>query len=77
MAEIKIGQRWRHKKRGSVYEIVDISATIQCSARPEIEKLFELQGWVVYRSMNGRLVVRPYPEFMDGRFELVRDVTKF
>ncbi len=58
MTKIRNGQIWRHKKTGGEYEIVATDA----------------DEWVVYRSTRGhRMLVRPRPEFLDGRFELVKD----
>lgn len=52
-----IGTRWRHRKGGH-YEIVQI-------AYRERDRRME----VVYRAeASGDVFVRPYDEFMDGRF---------
>lgn len=70
--DIEAGQRWRHKKRGTVYVIVTARANLQCSAAPEFEQMFDDNHFVVYRSeTTGAHFVRPEPEFSDGRFELV------
>lgn len=67
-------ERWRYKKRGSVYEVLTNSASLQCSAAPEFEDMFEEDDWTVYRNVEtGAIWVRPTPEFMDGRFERVPD----
>jgi hypothetical protein len=74
--EMKIGQIWRHKVRGVEYEIVSDCASIQCSAAPEFEDQFGAEYWVVYRSVRSASVwVRPKEEFLDGRFEFVREVS--
>lgn len=66
--------RYRHKKRGTVYEIVTHDASLQCSAAPEFEGMFEDDTFTVYRSVDtGAVYVRPTPEFLDGRFEPVGD----
>jgi hypothetical protein len=65
---------WRHKKRGTTYEILHDNASLQCAAAPEFENMFEDDHWVVYRSLRtGAIFVRPYPEFHDGRFEAIED----
>lgn len=69
-----IGTKWRHKKSGGVYEIIDDAADIQCSAMPEVEATFADDVWIAYRNVNGgSLFFRPWPEFMDGRFERVAE----
>ena len=70
--EIEAGQLWRHKKRGTLYEIITANAGLQCSAAPNFEEMFEDDGFVVYRSIKaGSYHIRPAPEFVDGRFERV------
>lgn len=67
-----IGQKWKHKKRGTTYEIIADTATLQCAAAPEFEQMFKDDAWIVYRSVDtGAVYVRPAPEFLDGRFERV------
>ena len=62
--------KWRHKKRGTVYEVVTDSALLQCSNAPPVEKLFEGDTFTVYRSVDtGAFYVRPTADFLDGRFE--------
>lgn len=34
--------RYRHKKRGTVYEVITDSASLQCACAPEVESPF---GW--------------------------------
>ncbi len=65
---------WRHKKRGTVYEVVTDSASFQCSAARDMETLFEDDDWTVYKNVaTGSWHVRPTPEFLDGRFEQIPD----
>ena len=64
--------RYRHKKRGSVYEVITPGANLQCSTNPEIERFFEEACFTVYRNVDdGAIYVRPTAEFFDGRFEEV------
>jgi hypothetical protein len=66
------GEQWRHKKRGTVYEIITDTASIQCSAAPDFEERFTDENWTVYRNIStGAIWVRPTGEFLDGRFERV------
>lgn len=66
------GTLWRHKKRGTTYEIITDSASFQCSAWPHAEETFEDDTFTVYRSVDtGAVYVRPTEEFLDGRFEKV------
>jgi hypothetical protein len=72
MSEIEVGQQWRHKKRGHVYEIVAIDAMIQLSSigDDEVATVLEDEDWIIYRLGNGhRMFVRMREEFLDGRFE--------
>ncbi len=63
-------QQWRHKKRGSVYEVLTDNASLQCASAPEFEQRFD--RWTVYRDvLTGAMYLRPTPEFKDGRFELI------
>ena len=63
---------WRHKKRGTVYEVLTDVASLQCSAAEEFERMFEDDNWTVYRNVEtGHIWVRPTEEFLDGRFEQV------
>lgn len=51
---------WRHKKTDGLYEIVTYDAKIEAN----------LERAVVYVSLaHNTIWVRPYAEFMDGRFE--------
>lgn len=73
---IKPGQHWRHKKRGGVYNIIDVNARIQVSSieGPAAASLEDMT-WVAYRDVRGApfpLVFRIKEEFLDGRFELVK-----
>ena len=58
-------QRWRHKKRGSVYKRLG-QALVQTS-RP----LTDMTQVEVYQGDDGMMWVRPTSEFFDGRFEAV------
>lgn len=65
-------QLWRHKKRGTVYEIITDHASVQCSSYQNFEDTFAETPWTVYRSVNTHHVyIRPTEEFLDGRFEMV------
>ena len=67
---------YRHKKRGTVYEVIDDQARLQCSSAPEFETRFSA-GWTVYKSaVSGDLYIRPTAEFLDGRFEPVETVDR-
>jgi hypothetical protein len=56
---------WRHKKRGTHYEIVS-AGSISLSGTP----LLDGDSVVIYRCKeDGRYWVRPTEEFHDGRFE--------
>lgn len=59
------GRIYRHKKRGSLYRVLEI-ATMQCSV-PDLDDNLA----VVYEDMDGGVWVRPLAEFQDGRFEPV------
>lgn len=64
--------RYRHKKRGTIYDVVTDAASIQCAAMPEIEAVFGDDCWTIYRDVaTGSWYVRPTEEFLDGRFEEV------
>lgn len=66
--------KWRHKIRGHVYEVLTDNASIQCSAMPDFEAMFENANWTVYRNVaTGHVWVRPTEEFLDGRFEQIAD----
>lgn len=77
MSEIETGQKWRHKKHGSIYEVVAIDAAIQIASigdigDDEMMMMLEDEDWVAYRPVDGhRLYFRMREEFLDGRFEQV------
>lgn len=80
MTELRTGQHWRHKKSGGVYEIVSIEARIQVSTLIEeipnrdIGEFLEEETWIAYRSLTGYvLCFRMKDEFLDGRFEFVKE----
>lgn len=56
-------ERYRHVKRGTVYEIVG-EAELQTNA----DNLVDGSQMMVYRGEDGRLWCRHYDEFHDGRF---------
>jgi hypothetical protein len=60
---VEIGQRWKHKKRGTFYVVTKIG-TLQCS-----DSEFDDKPVVIYTGDNGNVYARPYAEFIDGRFE--------
>lgn len=84
---MRTGSRWRHKKRGTSYEVLG-RAAMQIS----IKTLFphghrttplileevavaslEKMSFVAYRSeADDTLWVRPESEFLDGRFEEIK-----
>lgn len=73
-SDIATGQQWRHKKRGSVYEIVATDAAIQITSigDDEMQDMLEDEDWIAYRQVDGhRLYFRMREEFLDGRFEKV------
>lgn len=57
---------WRHKKRGTTYNILT-EGTMQHS-----NPMVDFTDVVVYQDINsGRVWVRPKSEFYDGRFEKI------
>lgn len=65
-----MSERWRHKKRGTTYEVLTDSVSLQCSAARDFERMFKDDSWTVYRNLQtGHVCVRPTKEFLDGRFE--------
>lgn len=74
MSEIESGQKWKHKKRGTFYEIVATDAAIQITSigDDEMQDMLEDEAWIAYRAVDGhRLYFRMREEFLDGRFERV------
>lgn len=68
---------WRHKKRGTVYEIITDDASMQCASAPAFEEMFGDEGWTVYRNVKtGAIYVRVAAEFHDGRFERIDGVSE-
>lgn len=64
--------KWRHKKRGTTYIILQTDVSLQCSASPEFEQMFDDDVWTVYQNTEtGAVYVRPTEEFFDGRFEQI------
>jgi hypothetical protein len=69
-----IGQHWKHKKRGPTYEILHDNASLQCATAEEFEQQFEDEDWIIYRNTaTGSINVRLREEFLDGRFEKIKD----
>ena len=63
---------WRHKKRGTTYEVLTHDASLQCASESAVESMFEDENWTVYRNtVTGAVYVRPTEEFLDGRFEQI------
>ena len=60
--------RYRHVKRGTVYEIVG-EAELQTNA----DNLVDGSQMMVYRGEDGKLWCRHYDEFHDGRFAAMKD----
>lgn len=58
-------ERYQHKKRGTIYEVIG-AAELQ-AAQPQMEHA-EL---VIYRGEDGKLWARNSGEFHDGRFERI------
>ncbi len=68
---------WRHKKRGTHYEVLTDRASLQCSAAEEFERMFEDDVWTVYRNIEtGHVWIRPTEEFLDGRFERLAEAAE-
>ena len=57
-------ERYRHKKRGTVYEVIGSAELQVAGLAPD-----EGDHLAVYRGEDGKLWARPYDEFHDGRFE--------
>lgn len=63
----KMGPRYRHKKRGTEYEVIAV-AELQCASGLNPS---EGDGLMIYRGDDGKVWARIADEFHDGRFELV------
>ena len=75
--------RFRHKKRGSEYEVVGIgkmqaehwwerNPNVGQATFGQCDQLVEMREVVVYLGLHdGQLWVRPREEFEDGRFERI------
>lgn len=58
--------RYRHKVRGTTYEVITTDARAQCSTGP----IQDMDDVFVYRDVDtGKYSVRKPGEFLDGRFE--------
>ena len=58
--------RWRHKKTGGIYTVVNVDVMFQASGNALDEARV-----VIYCNTSGMHFARPYGEFHDGRFELI------
>jgi hypothetical protein len=58
------GARYRHVKRGTVYEVLG-KGRLQCAANAALDD----SEVVIYRGNDGKLWARGVDEFYDGRFE--------
>lgn len=63
-AEPKGGKWYRHKRRGTLYQIITDQAGLQA-----VGNIPDETQMVVYRGQDGMIWTRPYVEFYDGRFE--------
>jgi hypothetical protein len=61
-----ITELWRHKKRGTVYEVVGLAELQSSTGRPEDGSFL-----VLYKGEDGKLWAREQSEFQDGRFEIL------
>lgn len=59
--------RWRHRKRGSSYEVLTSAAAAQCATGP----INEGDHVTVYQADDESWWVRKTAEFQDGRFERI------
>jgi hypothetical protein len=57
------GAKWRHARRGTTYEVVGEGRFQADSGK------YDDGTVVIYRGDDGQVWVRPWVEFMDGRFE--------
>lgn len=64
---MSIVKKWRHKKTGGVYIVMD---EIKLQTAKPIEDMAEL---VLYMAVDGTMWARPKDEFLDGRFEEIVD----
>lgn len=55
--------KWRHKKRGSTYIVIE-NALLQTD-----KPITDMTPLVIYIAADGTVWVRPRDEFLDGRFE--------
>lgn len=64
-AIIVVGTRVRHRKRGSTY-VIRHFGTLQMEGPQDMASMVIYQG-----EEDGRVWVRPWSEFFDGRFEVL------
>lgn len=64
-ADINVGSIWRHKKRGSVYEVVGFCIIEHSMEIGVLYKMTEADTEFLFPWC------RPLSEFKDGRYELV------
>jgi hypothetical protein len=57
--------KWKHKKRGTIYTEV-ARGIFQCTG-----SLLDEESVVIYQGEDGKFWVRPVAEFEDGRFERI------
>lgn len=63
------GSTWRHLKRGTTYEILNLAMFQDATGSGEHDMTIVV---VYYSFARSTLCVRPVAEFLDGRFERVR-----
>ncbi len=59
--------RWKHRKRGTAYDVLTSTAAAQCATGP----INEGDYVTVYQGDDGNWWVRRTDEFQDGRFERI------
>lgn len=63
------GERYRHEKRGTTYDIFGVG---HANSSNETKAIFDRDEVVIYRDVqSGDISVRAVPEFLDGRFTLL------
>lgn len=85
---VVIGDRYRHVKRGSIYEVVgrakmqigwqSVSNANVIFAPEQVAEHLERIAFIIYRSIeDDALWARPETEFCDGRFVHLWEVTRY